>query len=144
MAIDYFVFPRDTDWRMPPFAVGRTVWDNWLVFRARELGMPVIDLTPSLFVAHQSHDYSHIADSKSSLWKGEEAAINRKLSGLDRLFTIEDATHVLAPEGLRPARELRYLRQRFFNAPLLRPRLRPGYRKVLRATRRLRGLDPAL
>jgi hypothetical protein len=144
-AIDYFVFHRDINWSMPAFAIGRTVWDNWMIFRARQLRVPVIDATRRLFVIHQSHDYSHIAPSRSALWKGTEAEENRRLAGLDRLFTIEDATHVMTEDGtVKRAMDARHLRQRWANRPLLSPWLRPVYRRVLHVTRRARGLDPAL
>jgi hypothetical protein len=35
--IDYFVFPRGIMGVLPPFAVGRPGWDNWLIYRAREV-----------------------------------------------------------------------------------------------------------
>ena len=134
-AIDYFVYSRQIDWQMPPFAVGRTLWDNWLIFRVRELGLPVVDMTPAVFAVHQSHDYSHIAASKSDVWKGEEAQRNRSLADLDRLFTIEDATHVLARDGLRPARDFRYRRQRWLNRPLLARWSRPVVRDFVHSKR---------
>ena len=43
--IDYFVFPRGLYRDIPPFAVGRTTWDNWLIYRARADKAPVIDAT---------------------------------------------------------------------------------------------------
>lgn len=141
-AIDFFVFPRSVDWQMPAFAIGRTVWDNWLIFRARQLRLPVVDMTPVVKVVHQAHDYSHIGATKAEVWKGEEAASNKSLARLARLFTIEDATHVLTPTGVRPARSFPYLRQRSLNRPLLSPTLRPLYGRVLAVTRKLRGLDP--
>ncbi|GAF74554.1 unnamed protein product, partial [marine sediment metagenome] len=43
---DYFVFPRDDALgKLPPFAVGRPGWDNWFIYRARKLGVPVVDIT---------------------------------------------------------------------------------------------------
>src|SRR3989344_9297287 len=36
-ANDYFVFTPKIDFEMPDFALGRTAWDNWLVYKARRL-----------------------------------------------------------------------------------------------------------
>src|SRR3990172_9518861 len=34
---DYFVFPQNDDMgKVPPFAIGRPGWDNWLIYRARK------------------------------------------------------------------------------------------------------------
>ena len=43
--IDLFLFNRGLYERIPPFAVGRTAFDNWLIYRARTLKAPVIDAT---------------------------------------------------------------------------------------------------
>jgi hypothetical protein len=33
--LDYFVFPRSFWGELPPFAIGRGLWDEWLLYRAR-------------------------------------------------------------------------------------------------------------
>lgn len=141
-AVDYFVFPRALDWEMPPFAVGRTIWDNWLVYRAKSMRLPVVDASPSILAVHQSHDYSHIAAAKEDVWKGPEAIKNQRLSGdLERLFGVFDATHVLKDASVRRAHSFRYLRQRLLNRPILSSWARGPYRRILYATRRIRGLQ---
>ena len=40
--IDYFVHPRGLWPQIPPFAVGRAAWDNWMVYGARRVGARVI------------------------------------------------------------------------------------------------------
>jgi hypothetical protein len=109
---DQFVFPRRTAFGMPPFAVGRPGWDNWIMGRALELGVPLIDMTPSTTVIHQNHDYGHVAARKGADWEGPEADRNRSLGGwLDQyLHTPANATHILTPERLVPARSPRHLR----------------------------------
>lgn len=44
-ANDYFAFTPKIDFQMPDFAVGRTSFDNWLIFKAKFLKIPVIDAT---------------------------------------------------------------------------------------------------
>ncbi len=103
-AIDYFVFPKGTFSDIPSFAVGRPGWDNWMIYRARYLGFPVIDATPSLTVIHQIHDYSHLPQGEEGMRKGPEAEANLQLlSGGTYAFTLWDATRILKPSGLRPA-----------------------------------------
>jgi hypothetical protein len=46
--LDYFAFRPGTLGEIPPFAVGRPYWDNWLVSHARSIGAWVIDASPSL------------------------------------------------------------------------------------------------
>ena len=58
--IDYFVFPRGLWVEIPPFAVGRPMWDNWMVFDALRRRIPVIDATESITAIHQRHGYAHV------------------------------------------------------------------------------------
>jgi hypothetical protein len=111
---DHFVFPRGTDFGLPPFAVGRPGWDNWIMGRALELHLPLIDMTQSTTVIHQNHDYGHVAARRGADWEGPEAERNRLLGGnLDRyLHTPANATHLLTPSGLRRSRSPKHLRAR--------------------------------
>jgi hypothetical protein len=98
--IDYFVFPRGVKWSLPPFAVGRPGWDNWLIYRARELGLPVVDATAVVTVLHQNHDYGHVKFATDETTEGPEAVRNREIIGdWGRMFTICDASHYLQPRG---------------------------------------------
>lgn len=69
-AMDYFVFPRDTIGDIPPFAVGRPGWDNWMIYRARHLRIPVVDVSASTCVIHQLHDYGHVKAATGERWEG--------------------------------------------------------------------------
>lgn len=102
--IDYFVFTPGL-WRdIPPFAIGRTTWDNWLIYGARAGGAAVIDATRAVTAIHQNHDYGHIPDGLDGAWKGPEAQRNLALAGgYDHVFTLTDATWLLTPRWLMPA-----------------------------------------
>jgi hypothetical protein len=101
-AIDYFVFSRGLYDDMPPFAIGRTAFDNWLIWKARERGATVVDATAAVRTVHQDHDYAH-AGSLPQIRVGPEAARNQELAGgKDRFFSRFDATHRLTHRGLRP------------------------------------------
>jgi len=140
---DYFLFPRSTAFDMPAFAVGRPGWDNWIMGRALELGMPLVDATEGITAIHQNHDYGHVSQRTGSDWEGPEADRNRRLGGwLERyLHTPANATHVLSDGRPRPARSLRHLRARaeafFALAPSARP-LRALVRAFRSAQRALR------
>lgn len=124
-ALDLFVFPRDSPVvDLPQFAVGRPGWDNYFIFRARQLGLRVIDATPSITVVHQNHGYGHVPAGTGDRWEGPEARRNRSLmGGSERFFDIGDATHVLEPTGLRKARGLRHLVRRIETVHLTVPAL---------------------
>jgi hypothetical protein len=116
-ALDYFVFPRGLFDPLPPFLIGRANFDNWLVWRARSRGHPVVDATRSLVAVHQSHDYSHVAGGRDEAYSGEEAEHNLLLAGVknnpflrsDTFYTLDDATHRLYRWG----RPVPYLASKF-------------------------------
>jgi hypothetical protein len=95
-ALDYFVFPKGEFGQVPPFLIGRACFDNWLVWRIRDVGDPVIDATRSVVAVHQHHDYSHIAGGFDEAYYGEEAKQNERLAGgREHIYTLHDATHRL-------------------------------------------------
>lgn len=79
--LDFFLHPRG-QWRgMPPFALGRTIWDNWLVKRLYEDEVPVIDGTGCITAIHQDHGYDHCQGGMDGAWNGVEATRNRAMAG---------------------------------------------------------------
>jgi hypothetical protein len=86
---DWFLFRAGTvpvsD--IPPFAVGRTLYDNWLVWSAIEKwGMAVIDATKDVTVIHINHGFPEYG-SKAQMIASEERAEN------ERLFRRHGGTH---------------------------------------------------
>jgi hypothetical protein len=112
--IDYFAFSRGLYPAMPPLAIGRFWWDNWLLWKARSLGAPVVDATAVVTAIHQNHDYSHTTygPGKAGMMASEEAILNCRLTceknpadfdqGLSwrYIYTIDDATHKLTPQAI--------------------------------------------
>jgi hypothetical protein len=137
---DYFAYPRATEFGLPPFAVGRPGWDNWMMGRTLELGIPLIDMTEVTTVIHQNHDYGHVAARRGADWEGPEAERNRQLGGwLERyVHSPSNATHLLTRTGLRRARSPRHLRARAEEFVAMRPAAEPLRRliKLLRRSRR--------
>jgi FkbM family methyltransferase len=109
LCIDWFAFNRDLLADMPPFAVGRTRYDNWMIWKAADEGAAVVDATPFLAVLHQDHDYGHIAGSLNA-WEGPEARRAEELLGhWSHYHSIAHATKVLQPGGeLAAATGMRY------------------------------------
>ncbi len=93
--IDYFVFPKQAYAHMPPFAVGRAGWDNWMIYHARKQGWKVIDATQATTVIHQNHDYAHLPGSQPH-YRLEESQENIRLAGgRSHMFSILEANYML-------------------------------------------------
>jgi len=103
--IDYFVFSRDLYQELPPFAVGRAGFDNWLVWKARALGATVVNASRAVTAVHQQHDYSHVRGGREWSYRGPEAVRNVELAGgREHLYGIGHASHVLTSRSLRRQR----------------------------------------
>jgi hypothetical protein len=146
--MDYFVFRRGGFAELPPFAVGRPGWDNWLVYEARRRGIHVIDATTAIVAGHQNHDYRHTSEGreggKSALWSGAEASENRELAG-GHLFDLTDASHVLT-EALEvcPRRDTAHWWRRRTVAHEIYPRWSWFLRPLADADGFLRRVDHAM
>lgn len=95
--IDYFLFTDNVFRKVPPFALGRTFWDKWLVGSTLRNKIAVIDATSDICAIHQSHTYSfHKKKNRHIIWAGQEALNNLRLAGgWGALGTIGNATHAL-------------------------------------------------
>jgi hypothetical protein len=126
-AIDYFAFRRGLYAGMPDFAIGRTAFDNWLIWHARDRGARVVDATPVVKTLHQDHDYRH-AGSLAEIRVSPEARRNQELAGgKHRLYSRFDATHLLTRAGPvpNPGAPLRWRETSRRALYKLRHRLRP-------------------
>ena len=111
--IDYFVFPRDLYRGLPPFTLGRAGFDNWLLWRARSNGVPVVDASEVVLAVHQRHDYAHHPAGQKGVWEGAEAQENQALmGGWHHCYTLADATHRLTAVRLRRNLSVQYLLRR--------------------------------
>jgi len=99
--IDYFIFQKGSLNDMPPFAVGRAGWDNWMIYHYKqELNFPVIDATDYLVALHQNHDYGHIKMGTGKKYEGAESDYNRKLIGKwSKFYSIIDADYQFTSSG---------------------------------------------
>jgi hypothetical protein len=137
-AIDYFVFPTGQLAHMPPFPVGRAGWDNWMIHDARTRDIPVIDATAGVLAIHQNHDYGHVRGGEAAALRGVETERNWQMLGPDFFpLSIEDATWILGPGSVAPARDARHLLRRLLLWPALSPRLKVSVRIARRLKRTL-------
>jgi hypothetical protein len=100
--IDYFVFPKGLFHKqIPEFVIGRPGWDNWLLWYARNSGARLIDASAVVRAVHQNHDYGYHPEGERGVWEGEEAQENYALlEGHRRFRTLDNATHLLKPDGM--------------------------------------------
>jgi hypothetical protein len=129
--IDYFAFRNGLFGDIPPFALGRTIWDNWLLFEARRRGGRLIDATAVVLAIHQNHDYG--AAGKNGIWNGPEARMNRAFAGPpEHGLTIADATHKLTAKGLRSTLFDPPFRRKVETGSAVHPRWRWCFRLILK------------
>ncbi|MBD2679138.1 MULTISPECIES: hypothetical protein [Nostoc] len=107
VCMDYFVFPKPLYAEIPSFAVGRGHWDHWMVYHARQLGMPIVDATDVVTAIHQNHNYTHLPGGRGVAYvKGDEAKQNAKLAGDVHMPNGFVATWKLTPWGLKKRNSL--------------------------------------
>ncbi|MEM7454428.1 MAG: hypothetical protein AAF456_08725 [Planctomycetota bacterium] len=100
---EFFAYSRDQYRSIPPFAVGRGNWDNWMVASAKRAGTPVIDVSQKVTVIHQNHDYGHISGNRMECYvTGAEAKRNQELAGGRHIVSGATATWKLTPNGVSP------------------------------------------
>jgi hypothetical protein len=115
--IDYFVFRKGFYLgKLPELVIGRVHWDQWLVWKARTTGATVVDASEAVMAIHQNHDYGYHPAGKTGVWNDELSQKNYRLAGGRwHLRTIDDATHVLGPDGIKASpRRARRAAERFF------------------------------
>jgi len=99
--IDYFLFSRGLYGNeMPPFVIGTVRWDNWLLWKALDLKLPVVDASQVVLAVHQNHDYNYHPQGKKGVWEGAEAKRNLQLAGgWGHVRNISHATRRLTVRG---------------------------------------------
>jgi hypothetical protein len=102
--IDYFAFRRGFYLGMiPELVIGRVFWDQWLVWKAQEAGAAVVDASEAVMAIHQNHDYGYHPAGKTGVWSDALSQRNYRLAGGRwHLRTIDDASHVLNRDELKP------------------------------------------
>ena len=129
--IDYFVFRRGAIGPLPPFAIGRPAWDNYLIMHLLGRGVPLVDLSLAAVVVHQNHSHAHIPQAKGKLWEGPEADCNRALADQHsgklnrRYYSVRNAQWIMLDRHVVPAISPQRLWGRFW-ASIPDPPYRPA------------------
>ena len=122
---DYFVFPAEQYPELPDFTIGRSAWDNWMIFDARRTGIPVVDASRAITVVHQNHDYSHLPGGLIHHGHPESERNVALAGGREASFRLEDADWRLASDALTRKRWWDWRYPRKWEADLI-ARLGPG------------------
>jgi hypothetical protein len=108
---DMFIFPKNLYGEIPPFSVGRAVFDNWFFYYTHSKGIPIVDITKKIFMIHQYHDYSHNVAGQKGIYTGIEAKRNMDLAGgYPHLFTLRDCDYELTNKGIEKKRKALFYR----------------------------------
>jgi hypothetical protein len=100
---DYFIFPRQLLVDIPDFTIGRSGWDNWIIYHAIQKGWLVLDASPSIRIIHQNHDYIHLPGNRPP-YKLPETKRNISLAGgEENMLTIMDIPTQLVNGQAKPA-----------------------------------------
>lgn len=122
-ASDYFFFRKNGFTDLPPFAVGRPYWDNWMMYSARMLRLPLIDVTLPILSVHQNHDHFHVQQIRKGPYYGPEGDRNLEYLGIENAFALYDATHFLDSNNtIHKVRGDEYLKRKIRTMPILKPR----------------------
>lgn len=101
---DYFVFPRGLFDDIPPFALGRAGWDNWMLYAGRKSRIPVIDASGTIRIVHQNHDYAHLPGGEPH-YRHPESELNVQLAGGgEMIFTLQDTDWCIVRGKIRKKR----------------------------------------
>ena len=96
---DYFIFRSSQYQDIPAFSIGRGNYDSWLVSKAAQDGLPIIDATHDIFAGHQNHDYEHVGGRMKAYLSGEEARNNIRLAEGSHYIRGSLATHRIDQQG---------------------------------------------
>lgn len=109
--MDYWVFPKSHDFKIPPFAKGRSAYDNWLVYHSRSKNIPLIDTTSVVTAIHQNHSTNN---KRSDTFKIEQEENIKLAGGVPYLLDIRHASHVFDKKGIhRPSIPIKIISYHF-------------------------------
>lgn len=88
--LDFFVFRGLDISDAPPFEFGRVRWDNWMTWKAKQEGVPIVDVTSCVMCLHQNHKKNRIMkDNQFNL------ELYRKVTGGDETIGLGKADVVI-------------------------------------------------
>lgn len=102
-AADYFIYRKGTLGDIPPFHIGRTAYDNWLIWAAIDRGLTVIDATAAITAVHQRHSYPEYGN-RALMLQSKERDENIRMAfdtGMAEWHNIDAAPYVLNGSGVK-------------------------------------------
>jgi hypothetical protein len=97
---DYFIFNREIFFNIPPFAVGRVAWDNWMIQEALKKNIKAIDATNLATVIHQNHNYNHQINNGVDKLQSPEGKRNYQfINSKNGLKTLDDIKYKFDKRG---------------------------------------------
>jgi len=87
-AVNWFAYrPHDLFGEIPPFVVGYTSYDNWMIWRGIDRGAMVVDVTEAVLTVDQTH-----GGQSGTIFNTPRAKENRRMAGR-HIYTIEHAPY---------------------------------------------------
>lgn len=113
IAMDYYVIPKNINWDMPDSIFGVNAWESWIPWKAKKLGLPLINATNEISIIHPRHVHSYFQENEFRPLSQEEMH-NLKVLGLWRRYTPLDATHRITGRGIEKIKnwKIKFLIQR--------------------------------
>lgn len=98
--IDYFLFNRSLFDFMPPLIVGHCYWDNWIIWKALSLGVPVVDFSDAALAIHQNHEYTPESERIEGVATDSRSIRNLEAAGgRKHVKSIRAATYRISRDG---------------------------------------------
>jgi len=92
---DYFVFRKYLYPEIPPYYIGHSAWDNWLIMDVVRAGLPVVNATPFVQAIHHGLERCNLKDARykhnNAIWNSFEP---QRGEGM-----IETAEWIIGPRG---------------------------------------------
>jgi hypothetical protein len=108
--IDMFLFCKGQYLEMPPLVVGHCYWDTWMIWKALDSGIPVLDGTPFVTLIHQNHGYNPaFRRGKGDVTDALSLQNFELIGGFNQVQNIKASTHRLGSAGMVYPNVYRYV-----------------------------------
>ena len=98
--VDLFLFRKGQYLDMPPLLVGHCYWDTWMIWKALNSGVAVLDGSPFVMPIHQNHGYNPAFGRVKGSPNDALSRHNLQLTGgEEKIRDIKSSTHRLGSGG---------------------------------------------
>jgi len=134
-AIDYFIFRRGSFNNIPQLIIARMAYDNWLLWKARRIRIPLIDLSEELFVIHQNHSVKYKKYNDLNDYINDTDAKNNYNIIKNRTLTLLDTNWIYKNNTIFPKNSQEFKQRNLGKLPIIFPEfslLLIAYKKIYR------------